>query len=354
MGRTVVPPSWPARHRGSCIPGRFKTFRPANFIENCIGAMSELQLLDTPANPLPPGAEPIALRTADGIRLRAVSWPAAAGTTPRGRILLLQGRAEFVEKYYETVGTLRARGFAVVTFDWRGQGGSDRVLADGRLGHVRHFSDFRLDYEAALECASGDGPLIVLAHSMGGAIALAGAAEGWLRAEALVCINPMVGLSLVKAEPFARRLARLLAGIGLAARMVPGGVGTSISTLPFPGNRLSTDPARYERNAALAAALGTGAIGSPSIGWLVAAYEAMDALSRPSVAGSIALPVLVALSESDPVCSTPAITRLAKALPNARTLVLPGARHEILMETDAILARFWGAFDHFVSETLQP
>ena len=316
--------------------------------------MSELQLLDTPANPLPPGADPIALRTADGVRLRAVSWPRAAGTPPRGRVLLLQGRAEFIEKYYEIVGALRARGFAVVTFDWRGQGGSDRALADSRLGHVRHFADFRLDYEAAREHAAGDAPLIVLAHSMGGAIALAGAAEGWLRADRLVCTNPMVGLSLVKAEPFARRLARFLASIGLGTRMVPGGVGTSLSTLPFPGNRLSTDTARYERNAALAAALGAGAIGSPSIGWLVAAYEAMDALSRPGLAGSITLPVLVALSDRDPVCSTPAITRLAKALPNARSIVMQGARHEILMETDATLARFWEAFDDFVAETPQP
>ena len=316
--------------------------------------MSELPLLDTPANPLPPGAEPLALRTADGVRLRAVSWPRTPGAVPRGTAILLQGRAEFVEKYYETAGSLRGRGFAVVTFDWRGQGGSDRALADGRLGHIRHFADFRLDYEAVRSRIGADEPVTVLAHSMGAAIALAGAAEGWLRADRLVCTNPMVGLSLVKAEPFARRLARLLASIGLGTRMVPGGVGTSISTLPFPGNRLSTDAARYERNAALAAALGPGAIGSPSIGWLVAAYEAMDSLASPGLAGSITLPVLVALSEQDPVCSTPAIARLAKALPNGRSVVLPGARHEILMETDAILARFWEAFDAFVAETAQP
>ena len=43
-------------------------------------------------------------------------------------MVLLQGRAEFIEKYGETVGDLRARGFAVYALDWRGQGHSGRVL----------------------------------------------------------------------------------------------------------------------------------------------------------------------------------------------------------------------------------
>ena len=56
---------------------------------------------------------------------------------------LFQGRAEFIEKYFETVRELRARGFAVATIDWRGQGGSERALADPRKGHVGDFSRIR-------------------------------------------------------------------------------------------------------------------------------------------------------------------------------------------------------------------
>jgi lysophospholipase len=33
---------------------------------------------------------------------------------------------------------------------------------------------------------------------------------------------------------------------------------------------------------------------------------------------------------------------------------MPGSRHEILMEQDAIRARFWAAFDAFILETKPP
>ncbi|MFX6288900.1 alpha/beta fold hydrolase, partial [Acinetobacter baumannii] len=69
----------------------------------------------------------------------------------RGTVCLLQGRAEFIEKYYETIHELRARGFAVVAFDWRGQGESDRRVDDPHKGHVARFDDYRLDLRAVAE-----------------------------------------------------------------------------------------------------------------------------------------------------------------------------------------------------------
>lgn len=323
----------------------FKIVRPENVI-----ARASMGLLETPFNPAPAGAEITPLRAADGITLRSVFWPRLASAPPdRGTLLLLQGRAEFVEKYFEIVAELRKRGFAVLAFDWRGQGASDRLLAEPHAGHVRLFTDFRLDYEAARATIPAGERVTVLAHSMGAAVALTGAHEGWLGAERLACINPMVGLSLVRPVAPAKRLAHLLVRAGLGERMVPGGRRPSISMRPFRHNLLSSDPGRYERDAALARALDWQAIGSPTIGWLATAYDAMDNLSRPEVAASIRLPVLMVLSGSDPVCSTPDMLRFAQALPDGRILVLPEARHEILMESDAILGRFWEAFDAFAA-----
>ena len=66
-------------------------------------------------------------------------------------MVLLQGRAEFVEKYGETVGDLGARGFAVYALDWRGQGRSGRVLKDPRKGHVVSYDDYLKDLDLFLE-----------------------------------------------------------------------------------------------------------------------------------------------------------------------------------------------------------
>ncbi|TDR93866.1 lysophospholipase [Enterovirga rhinocerotis] len=308
-----------------------------------------MELLDRPQNPIPPAGACAPLVTRDGVRLRVASWPRLAGAEPRGTVLLLQGRAEFIEKYFETIDALLARGFAVVTFDWRGQGRSDRALPNRQLGHVARFDDFLLDYEA-VHATIADERVVVLAHSMGAAVALEAAHDGRLQAERLACTNPMVGLSLVRAPAFSRRLARVLARAGLGRRIVPNGELHSISMRPFPGNRLSTDEARYARNAELSRLLEWAAIGSPTIGWLDTAYAAMERLMSPGYAAAIDIPTLLVLSGSDPVCSTPAMTAFGHALGRGHVLTIPEARHEILMETDAILATFWAAFDGFVAE----
>jgi len=52
----------------------------------------------------------------------------------KGTVCVFGGRGEFIEKYFETIGELRRRGFAVATMDWRGQGRSSRQLPDARKG----------------------------------------------------------------------------------------------------------------------------------------------------------------------------------------------------------------------------
>ncbi len=54
-------------------------------------------------------------------------------------------RHEFIEKYFEVVGELRRRGFAVAVLDWRGQGGSSRLTRNPLKGHVRNFADYEED-----------------------------------------------------------------------------------------------------------------------------------------------------------------------------------------------------------------
>ncbi|MDB5558510.1 MAG: alpha/beta hydrolase [Enterovirga sp.] len=310
-----------------------------------------MNLYESPDNPAPPGAVVQPVQTPDGVTLRAAYWLPAGGPA-RGTVVVLHGRAEFIEKYFEVVGELLGRGFAVATFDWRGQGSSGRSVEDGRKGHVAHFSEFRRDVEAVfgqLVDPLLPKPVFGLAHSMGGCIALTGAAEGWFPVQRLVATTPMVALSLVKHGWLVRRLARVLAWLGLGSRFVPGGRGQSISTEPFEGNRLSGDPVRYARNAAVARALGQGAVGSPTVAWLVAAYEAMGALQAAGYSARIKVPTLIFGAGNDPVCATPAIALFARGLgPGSTYVAIPGSRHEILMESDEIRAAFWKAFDAFI------
>ena len=44
-----------------------------------------------------------------------------------GTLVLMQGRAEFIEKYADVIARYVRLGFCVVAFDWRGQGLSTRI-----------------------------------------------------------------------------------------------------------------------------------------------------------------------------------------------------------------------------------
>src|SRR6202049_4419931 len=107
--------------------------------------LQAMTLVSIPANPVPDGAVEGTLKTRDGVSLRFARWSPPPGR--KGTVCLFQGRAEFIEKYFETVRDLRDRGFAVATLDWRGQGMSDRALRNPRKGYVRNFDQYETDLE---------------------------------------------------------------------------------------------------------------------------------------------------------------------------------------------------------------
>src|SRR5271169_7067167 len=104
-----------------------------------------MTLVSISANPVPEDVVTGTLKTPDGVSLRFARWAPPPGR--KGTVCLFQGRAEFIEKYFETVRDLRARGFAVATLDWRGQGLSDRALRNSRKGHVTDFSRYDVDLD---------------------------------------------------------------------------------------------------------------------------------------------------------------------------------------------------------------
>ena len=129
-----------------------------------------MELVSIPANPVPEDGVTGSLKTRDGVTFRFARWPPPSGR--KGTVCLFQGRAEYIEKYFETVRELRARGFAVATFDWRGQGRSDRALSD-RTRDTCEFLRIRTDLEVFMkevvlpDCPP---PIFALGHSMGAAM----------------------------------------------------------------------------------------------------------------------------------------------------------------------------------------
>ncbi|MDP2358771.1 MAG: alpha/beta hydrolase [Beijerinckiaceae bacterium] len=311
-----------------------------------------MKLVSIPANPVPDSVVTGGIKTPDGINLRFARWD----PPPRrkGTVVVLQGRAEYIEKYFETVRDLRARGFAVATFDWRGQGLSDRALSDRRKGHVRNFSEYATDLDAFMaqvvlpDCPP---PFFALGHSMGGAIGIRACHDGRRWFERMVFTAPMIGLRPGPMTRVAGPLARTLRMFGTGSAYIPTGHAQATGSEDFLGNVLTSDPVRFARNLAVLEEEPDLGLGSPSIAWADAALRLMKRFAVPSYAGQLRQPILLVAAGQDEVVSTPSIEQFGLNLLAGRHLILAGARHEILQEQDHYRGQFWAAFDAFVPGT---
>ncbi|ADZ69286.1 alpha/beta hydrolase [Polymorphum gilvum] len=308
-----------------------------------------MSLIDLPENPVPPGAVCGYVDTPDGASIRYARWPAAGGTI-RGTVTLLHGRAEFIEKYFEVVADLRKRGFAVVAFDWRGQGGSNRQLRNPVRGHIRDFSRYRIDLETVIDSVSladCPGPHFALAHSTGGAVLLSAAERLRTQIHRAVLCAPLIGLrDFGPKERLIYRVAAVLTWLGFGRAFIPTGNG--VVTTTFEANKLTSDRVRFERmNAVLAAAPHLG-VGSPTNGWLYAAARALRRFRHPDFGPSVRLPMLIVAAGNDRIVSTRAAEDLATRTKAAGYVEIPGAQHELMMEADVYRDQFWAAFDAFI------
>ena len=311
-----------------------------------------MKLVSIPANPVPDNVVTGAIKTSDGVSLRFARW--APPPNRKGTVVLLQGRAEYVEKYYETVRDLRARGFAVAAFDWRGQGLSDRALSDRRKGHVRNFNEYASDLNAVMEqvvLPDCPPPIFALGHSMGGAIAIRACHDGSRWFERVVLSAPMIALPPGPLTRVAGPLARTLRMCGTGSAYVPTADHALTGRQDFIGNVLTSDPVRYARNAAVLEEEPELGLGAPTVAWADAALRLMKRFADPGYPGRIRQPILMVAAGRDEVVSTSAIEQFGLNLLAGRHLILAGAKHEILQEQDHYRGQFWAAFDAFVPGT---
>ncbi|MBV8594296.1 MAG: alpha/beta hydrolase [Caulobacteraceae bacterium] len=303
-------------------------------------------LLDDPLRP--DGGAAAWVTGADGARLRAAFFPAQGAA--RGGVVVSPGRTEPIEKYYEVVGDLTRRGFAVVVHDWRGQGLSHRMLPDRLLGHASGHADFLADYRALLDACETrlPRPWIGLGHSMGGCLTLLALAEGETRLAGAILSAPMLGLSLGRIPlPVARALAGIATRLGLAGRAAMGRGGEAA---PFEGNILTHDRARYDWAVAQTTRSPDLALGGPTWGWIDFALAATARLRRGEGTPRIAVPVVIVAAGEERLVDNAGARAVAARLAHGRYLEAPGAYHEILQETDDRREPFWRAFDELAGE----
>jgi lysophospholipase len=287
---------------------------------------------EAPCFHLPAGGRFETLAMADGLAVRAWALP---HPDPRGRILVLNGRADFLEKWAGVMGDLAALGLSVAAFDWRGQGGSGREVGNG-AGHIDRFETWLDDLDRIVAWAStalpDDAPALALGHSMGGHLLLRWLARQRLQPfERIVLTAPFVSYAM-PASALLGLAARAACALGLGRAYAPG-------QRPYGPERmapdrmaiLTADPERFLDEGRWVALDPGLAVGGVTWGWLRAADSSLAALSRADLSGLP--PALLLLAGRERLVSNRAA--LGLRLPACETHLIAGAGHEILREADA-------------------
>lgn len=306
----------------------------------------------------PPGLTIGQIAMDDGWNLRQFSWPSPDDRPHRGSLFFLTGLTEFFEKYLETMDGWHRQGWSVQGFDWRGQGGSGRLLDNPHTAYIDRFDRFIDDLMAVLPgwLDSTPGPHVIVAHSMGGHLALRTLIEHHPRIDAAVLCAPMLGFPIGPVPShWAGVIAHGLCRLGFQKRAA--WAGRERPTLPgptLPGmsrkSLLTHDFDRYLDESAWLAAHPELLLGAPSWGWLDAAAQSMQAIFRPGGLETVQMPVLMLMAGSDRLVSNRAIRAAAARLPLVRQFLIKGAYHELLREEDRYRQPALTAIDAFLDD----
>lgn len=273
----------------------------------------------------------------------------------RGALVIVNGRTESYIKYAELIYDLREAGFSIYSLDHRGQGFSGRMLDDPQKGHVESFEDYVADLHIFFRTVVNERDhtrRLILAHSMGGAIAAIYAARHPESLDGMILSAPMIQINTGPVPQWVISfMASVLTAIGMGNAYVPGGREYDPDS-PFIGNSLTGSRKRYEMMRMLISKYPQIALGSPTNRWLREALKACREIRK--AATEIQIPILLLQPGKDRVVRAGAQDDFCNKAGNCRKMTFPEARHEVLMEKDQIRDKAISSILDFLGEDQSP
>jgi lysophospholipase len=261
-------------------------------------------------------------------------------------LIILPGRTEGYLKYKELAFDLDNQGFNVYIIDHRGQGLSGRMLSNPHKGYVESFDLYHEDLHTFIknivrpQC---DNKPYLLAHSMGGAIAIRYMQEHPGAIRSAVLSSPMISISTGSLPN--SLVMGLVTGLAFINRLLSKtpwyfiGQGNYRET-SYQKNELTQSIERhgifnniYKENRDLQ-------LGGVTTYWLEGAVESTKQIFDKIK--QLEIPILVLQSGADTIVDNKAQNEFCRMLhqvnknscPNGLPILIKDARHELLLEKD--------------------
>lgn len=271
----------------------------------------------------------------------------------KGVIVVANGSTESWLKYGELFYDLYRSGFSVTSYDHRGQGLSPHLVpSNPQIGQIDDYDLYAADLNAFVrhEIVTGKNEkLFLLAHSMGGAIALDYLELHPSPFHAVVLSAPMLRINTAPyPESVAWATASFFHAIGLGDHYVIGKHDRNPKD-PFEGNPLTSSRNRWNAIQSVWNTHPEVVLGGPSNDWVARAITGTSATRErlPKIKER----VLILQAGKDEFVMNPDQDTARTKIPGAVMVRFPDAKHEILMESDPIRQKALAEIVRFFENT---
>lgn len=249
-----------------------------------------------------------------------------------GAILISDGRTEAVVKYKEIIYDLFQNGYSVYIHDHRGQGFSDRMVADHDLGFVDDYQNYVKDmkhFYNSFVRRNNHKKKFLLAHSMGGAIGMLYLEQYPNDFDAAAFSSPMLGLS------FPTCLFVSVAA-GDEPKYAMGNTNYKNGIVPFSDNTLTNSEVRYNRMIKIFEEQPKAQLGGASYQWVNKSCGVFDSIFDNY--NKIKTPLILFSGEQeeivDPLAHIKFINLLVQNGKEAKGYLVKNGKHELFIEKD--------------------
>jgi lysophospholipase len=263
-------------------------------------------------------------------------------------IVISPGRCESYLKYKETIFELYQSGYSVFIVDHRGQGLSSRMLTNKYKGYVKKFDDYADDLYQFISTVvaplSGNVLPYILAHSMGCAITLRMLQLYPNVVKKAVLLSPMIAINT---GPLPYLLALNIIKLADKLNQILAKESwyffgqSDFKIKPFETNPLTHSENRYQAFVNLYQNNKAIQLGGVTVKWLYEAFKIeqvifsdLNKISTPICLFQASKDIVVNNKKQDEFCRL--LNDVSPELITAKPVVIEGAYHELLFETDSI------------------
>lgn len=294
--------------------------------------------------------------TSDGVTIR-YEWkePHSSRKKPV-TIILLSGRSSFIEKQADFMQDMTKMGFSVINFDWRGMGGSTRIIRHPQKVDIDSFDTYLRDVHELIHkviMPRTKNRLIFVGSSMGGQLALRYLGDYPGDVQGAILAAPMLD---VYTKPFPKWLAvpmvQLICALGFNEAYAFGHGDYDPSKEKFEGNSGTRDAARFWTTVDTVKKMPQYVTGGPTFGWVNAAFKSMGKTRSPTYLQQITQPVLMLTAGRDRAVNNEYDLEICHAMPKCSHKIYADSLHNMLKETAPIRNALLAEIRNFTEEMI--